>query len=472
VARLARILSGVALLGVLATLVATLVWILATLGRPLDGVEGDILFEAQRVRRGLTLYVDPLVGAHDYGEPPARYLVLYPPLWSAFLALFPSPIFARIVATGAWLGVLAWIVCRTARERRLATGVFASFIAGTWVLALYGASARPDAVAIALMGVALERSSRLARVDVLCGALFALAAWTKPNVIGAAPGAFLACAIASRPKAILPGIAGAIGVSAIVAGVLSIATGRVWIEHFLASTAQPPSLRLWLEQLATRVPFFALPIAAAIAFGWRRREDASVRIATLALVTSTIWMLVSFAKIGSATNYCMEPCVAVLVLVARVDLPRPSLAFAFLACVQIAWNGTATLKGAIAGIPLARERAAVVANARAICGAGANDVILADEPGLELELNGRIVATPFQTTHRVRRGSYPVAPWIEDVERPEVTCFIAQDDILDRPLDDVIVEHDRLGSELRHALRERFQHVETRAGYRFYRAKR
>src|SRR5688500_578000 len=108
------------------SLLATLAWIVATLGvRAIDGVDGGVPVGADRIRAGHPLFIDPAVGAHEYGEPPARYLVLYPPLWSAFLAIFPSVVFARVVATLAWLGALAWIVRNAPEERRRQAGALA-----------------------------------------------------------------------------------------------------------------------------------------------------------------------------------------------------------------------------------------------------------------------------------------------------------------------------------------------------------
>jgi hypothetical protein len=112
-----------------------------------------------------------------------------------------------------------------------------------------------------------------------------------------------------------------------------------------------------------------------------------------------------------------------------------------------------------------------VRNARALCTAGADEIVMADEPGLELMLNGRIVTTPFQMTHLARRGKYPLGPWIYDTERPEVRCLLMEDDLLERPLPTISVEHDRFGPELRGALRARFAPVAERDGWRLYRAR-
>lgn len=485
--RAARLLGIAATIVAGASLVATLAWVLATMFvRPLDGVEGDVLFEADRLRDQLVLYIDPAIGAHDYGPVPARYLVLYPPVWSAILSIVPkgaSAPFARIAALASWCGLLGRIVARAPRERRRAVALGAGFVAGVWVLALFATAGRPDAFAVLLAGLALERSARgssaggEARIDVVAGALFALAAWVKPNVVGVAPGALAAAILAggasSAPRRVGPGILGAIGASAIVAGVLTIASGRAWIDHLLLSTGQPPSLSLWIDQAATRLPFFAVLFVSAGAAGLRARAtDAGARVATYALGTSLAWCVLSLAKIGSASNYFLEPCVASLVVLSRADVPslgeRGRAAFAGAALVQAIWTGTASATSALRQIPLARERAAVIATVRATCGASPNDLVVADEPGLERMMNGRIVQTPFQSTHLARRGRFPNEAWIADLAKPEVRCLVMQDDLLERPLELRSVEHDRFGPELRAALAAEFQLASERGGFFVY----
>lgn len=467
-----RILFGIAAVIVGASLLATLAWVVATLGvRPIDGVEGDVLFEADRIRAGLPLYVDPAVGAREYGEPPARYLVLYPPLWSAFLAIFPNVVFARILATLAWFGGLAWIVRNAPAERRRQAGALALLTVSIWVIALYGSSGRPDSVAVLLSALALERSARKGDVDAIAGAFFVLAAFVKPNVIGAAPGAIVVAFLATRR---VRGFVSAVVTAVIAVGILFVASGGRFVEHLLASTGQPPDGSLFLEQLVHRVPFFVLPIGLAFAAGHAARRDAGARIALGALVTSTIWSLLSLSKIGSATNYFLEPLACAVVVLARADLPsfaRAGVALPIACIVQGLWTGIASVKSATKEVGLAFARADAISKTRATCGASEKDVVLADEPGLERMLNGRIVATPFQTTHLARRGRFDEKLWIADIQRPEVKCLYMQDDLLERPLDEVSIAHDRFGPELRRVLRERFELVANDEGYRIYRVR-
>lgn len=503
--RWAKTTMALAAIVVATSVVATLAWAaLTSKARLLDGVEGEVLFEAARLREGLRLYVDPAEGAYEYGAVPARYLVLYPPLWSKALSLLPAAyaaLFARALSTAAYLGLLGFVVAWAPKPRRLATALFAGLVAGTFVLALYATSARPDGLAVVLAGLALHRAAHRAsaaapaadpvvRIDAVAGALFALAVWLKPNVIGAVPGAVLGAMLATiargaRVGAALRGVLPALGamaaVSAVVAGVLTIGTGKAWAIHLFASTGQPPSLALWQSQLLSRAPFFAFPLLGALYVGLRPPRDPGATVAGFALLTSIVWCVACLAKIGSASNYFLEPCVAATIVMARADVPdlrapgrsgaAGRLAFALAAFLQAAWNGTASVKSAIEHVRAAPVRAATVASARASCGARPSDVILADEPGLELMMNGRIVATPFQSTHLARRGRFDVDAWIADVRRPEVACLVMQTDLLARPAADVRVEHDAFGPELRRTLADRFELVFERGGLFVYKVR-
>ena len=193
---------------------------------------------------------------------------------------------------------------------------------GAHTLTLYGASARPAGVATALAAFALERSVRAKRTGAVESGLFALAAWLKPNVLGLGAGA-----MASQLAAPLRVVLGCGSVSAVVAAHLQGASrGQAW-HHLAAATLQPLVLEQWAEQIVSRAPFFAAPIAFALLCGVAGRGDAGVRIASLGLATSLAWTLVSLAKIGSASCYWMEPCLGAVVVCAptRPSPPRPAV---------------------------------------------------------------------------------------------------------------------------------------------------
>ncbi|MDB4944200.1 MAG: hypothetical protein JWP97_3734 [Labilithrix sp.] len=492
----ARAARAAALLLVAVAFFATLAWTASTLAvRPLDGVEGDVLFEADRLRVGLRLYTDPAAGAFDYGPVPARFLVLYPPLWSALLSRVPSAgaaLVGRSLGLAAWAGILAWITLRAPREHRRAAAIGAACIFATWVLTCY-ASARPDALAVMLCGLAVERAARrgaasahfadsVTRLDPLVGVLLTLAAWVKPNVVGAAPGIIVGAVLASRAsgvrlgaavRGVLPAVASALLTAGLVAGVLTALTGRAWLAHLLFSTGQPPSGALWREQVLSRAPFAVAPFAFLLVLGLRARERPGAVVALTALVTSLAWTVLCLAKIGSASNYFMEPAVVGLVVLAHAGAgglgPRARLVVSFGALAQAAWSGVASVRSSIDGVARSRAASAALASARATCGAAPGDLVMADEPGLERMLDGRILSTPFQLTHLARAGRFDESTWASDVTRPEVTCLVMQDDLLERPLARESREHDRFGPVLRRAFVARFELARAAGGLRIYR---
>ena len=108
---------------------------------------------------------------------------------------------------------------------------------------------------------------------------------------------------------------------------------------------------------------------------------------------------------------------------------------------------------------------------RELCGAARDDVVIADEPGFELQLNGRAINEPFQMTHLVRRGAYPAALWIADVMRPEVTCAVVSSDLLERSLSAEDERNDRFPVEVRRALQSKFVLVTSTSFFWVYRVR-
>jgi len=450
--------------------------------RPLDGVEGDLLFEASRIRGGLALYTDPLQGAADYGPIPARYYVLYPPLWAAFLALWPTAVAAvlgRAASGVAWWGLLAWLAI-TARARcRVPAVLAAAFVAGVYSLAEFGGSARPDSVALALAGVALTRAVRKGHLDSLSGALFALAAFTKPNVLGMAGGVVAACAFVA-PRSLRRAAVGAGAVVLVVVAALESVSSGAWLTHLRAGTAQPLELHLFVHHILARGQFFLSFLACAALFAWRavrpRAVQAGATMALAALAFSVAWSFVTFAKIGSAANYWMEPCVAAVIVFAHVQppelTPRARLALAVAVPLQALWTGVSSVRATREAIDANRAHTLLLERARAVCGAGPDVLVVADEPGIEMALDGRLVAHAFPLTHQVLRGRLPSGPWLRDLARPEVGCVVTAHDRIERPLSEVDVDYDYFAPEVRSALYARFAPAAASAGWEVYAPRR
>jgi hypothetical protein len=466
------------LVALLLSLFAGLLYAFGTaLGRPIETVEGEILFEAQRVRENFALYVDPVVGAYDYGAVPSRYHVLYTPVWPYVLSWLPAGVAlgtARLASAFAWYGLLAAVAFGAAVERRR-EGLAAAALAGsTFMIVRHCATATADSVAVVLAGVALLRTVRIGRADALAGALFALAVWTKPNVMGLASGVLLHEIFTGRSRSLKP-LTAAVALS----GVVGFWTYRVshgaWLTHLLRSTLQPASLRRAVLEIGPRLPFLGLPHAFAAYCAIRARASFPARVLLWALGTSLTWTALEMSKVGSATGYWLEPTVAAVMIMAHVAIPRVPIwdlagvrwTIAAAALATLAWNTAASLKAA-------REafvRRDAIARVRAECGARAADLVLADNPGLEMMLDGRVLETPYQFTHLVRRGAYPVDLWKSDIAAPQIRCLVAEADLLEPSRVATDLENERFGPEIRPALMARFAFAAEDDGLWIYRAR-
>jgi hypothetical protein len=422
---------AVAVTAAAASLLATVAFALGLLRvRPWIYGEAEVLFEASRIREHLQLYVDPVAGAFDYGPVPTRCTVVYPPLWSWALSHVPAPAtatVARAICTLAWFGSLAWMAARARDRCRPAARLAATVVAGIFVLALFATSGRPDAVATAIAGVSLTRASRRERVDALDGALLALAAWIKPNVLGIAAGLGL-FAVRRGARAAMALAAGALAVTVPIALTLQRVSGGTWWEHLTASLGQPLSLDVWWSQVGTRAMFLA-PVVWTTWVGAHDRTPGA-RAALVAWIASLVWALVSLAKAGSASNYWMEPAIAAVAVFANASPATPTATgrarFWMAAAVASVWLAGASIGGVLESFEKEPRRAALLARARADCGARDGEVVIADNPGGELALNGRVIAPVFQMIFLVRSGRVPLATWLADVGRPEVACVLQE----------------------------------------------
>jgi hypothetical protein len=453
------VLRAVAVAAAAVSLAATGAFALALLRvRPWIYGEAEVLYEASRIRDHLALYVDPAAGAFDYGPVPTRCTIVYPPLWSWVLSHVPAPATstaARATCTLAWFGSLGWMAAQARDGRRSAAWLAATVVGGIFVLALFATSGRPDAIATAIAGVALSRAARRGTVGPLEGALLALAAWIKPNVLGIAAGlGVFAVMQGARPAMALS--AGALALTVPIAATLQRVSGGTWGQHLLASLGQPLSLDVWWTQVGTRSMF----LAPAILTTWTAARDPSpgARAALCAWVASLAWALVSLAKAGSASNYWMEPAIAAVAVYANTSPLALTIAgrtrFWLAAAVASVWLAAASVGGVLDAFVKEPRRAALLARARADCGARDAEVVLADNPGGELALNGRVIAPVFQMIFLVRSGRLPVATWVADVSRPEVACVLEEGDgafhavpEVQRALDLRMVEVERIENE-------------------------
>jgi hypothetical protein len=410
------------------SLVVVIGWaIWTTAVRPYFG-EGEAIFEASRIRSGMNLYIDGVVGTHDYGEPPTHYFVLYTPLWPALLSLLPAAkalALGRAIATALWLGILGLFVAMAPGGERRAPALAAVYFAGTYNLAIFATSARHDMLAVTLAGLALAQAMHRERVDVLSGALFALAAWVKPNVLGLAVGAFLVQPLVA-PGAMVGALSGAAVVSGICAAALHYVSHGTWFDHLVSSTAQPLTLGNWLASVQKDLLWFGMPVAVAAGAGLATRRPAA-RIALAALVTSTAWAIFLGAKTGRGSNYWLEPSVAAVAVLAAAPWPRErrwALALAAaVALFQALWVGIASNRSVQDALERAEAHNLMVVAARTGCLARGG-LVLSNDTGDELDLDGRILTPSYQFSHLVLAGKAPASLLVEELEHPRARCYL------------------------------------------------
>jgi hypothetical protein len=429
--------------------VLVIAWAIATTASRESFGEGEALFEAARIRAGLPIYFDGIAGVLDYGPPPTHYYVLYTPLWPGLLSLLPAAhalAIARASATAAWLGVLALFVAMAPRGERRPAALLAVYFAGTYNLVIFATTARHDMLAVALAAIALARAMRRERVDGTAGALFALAAWVKPNVLGLASGALAAQALLA-PRALVAAGAGATAVSAVCAIVLDRASQGTWFDHLVRSTAQPFTLANWLSSMQGDLVWFGAPVAFAALGGLATRRPAA-RLALGSLCTSTAWAILLGAKTGAGTNYWLEPAIAaVATLAASAPWPRPVPRLwpvaAAIALFQSIWVGVASNRSVFDATARSRAHRRLLDEARAECLAGGG-LVLSNTTGDELDLDGRIVMPSYQFSHLVLAGRAPVDVLLGVIQDPHARCYLEHltTDLRSVPASAAVLEHE------------------------------
>jgi hypothetical protein len=404
-----------------------------------EGVEAELAFEASRLRAHLALYTDPLAGAFDYGEVPARFYALYTPVWSSFLALLPlgaTKLGARLVATSAWIGSLALGALAAPVTRRRTAWTFATFAAGCFFLVRGATSGTADALATLVATVALLRITKRGSPSPSDMVLLALAPLLKPNVIGILVGVSLGLVLAlsrnpgHRRRAALALGAAVLTVSIGVLG-FELLSGGTWLHHLVLSSAQEWRFGRWVEQVGPRVVLLGAPHLVILALALRRGKASPY--ATLALLASTGWALVGMAKSGSATNYWLEPTAAALVVLATtrgVDFERPAARVcAGFAALNVAISAPALL----AMNEEARKTASALPRLREACSLAAGEMLFSHDVGIEVELTGRLTTPPFQASYLLRHGRFPLATWEADLALPRVRYFVARGSYFEAP---------------------------------------
>jgi hypothetical protein len=405
-----------------------------------NDVEGQLLYEASRLRRGLPLYMDPLAGAFDDGPLPIRKYVLYTPVWPLLTSAVPTAyalVTLRIAAAVAWfVGILAlatWPAASPNPARRTAALRPAALLAalsygGFFLLARSGFEAKPDTLPALLSACALARTLRHKRLDPFSAALFAVAALTKPNMVGVSSGVFLCDALARRTRS-----ASSAAVAAILAGAGALLfawlSHGAWLEHLRASAMMPISPYRWLGYLRDYAVLLGLPHTVVAALAWRACWRArAVPYGPAGLATSIAWACFAMGKHGSGTAYWLEPTMAMIAVLAYSEPillgARAEAVAALVSPIMPLVLGAMSLPFFVREWRAAQRDAAHVADVRTACRLGPGEAATASDTGLEMALTGRVTWAPWATTFLLRSGAFPLSTIEADYARPALACFV------------------------------------------------
>jgi hypothetical protein len=112
-----------------------------------------------------------------------------------------------------------------------------------------------------------------------------------------------------------------------------------------------------------------------------------------------------------------------------------------------------------AGTPAAyrasRDR---LARLREHCRLGAGEVAMASAADLELELDGRVILPAWQNAYLIRKGTFPLEAWREDLARTQVRWLVHGRDFLEPPPERIegITEVSAYRKELRDTVESNF----------------
>lgn len=424
----------------LASAAATLAYVAhAFFFAPPDPVAAELGFEALRVARKLPLYVDPWKGAWEDGAPPARYYVLYTPVFPWLLGkltalLTPAPSLASVRLVGRTIAVLSWLAVHLVpvglapKERRRVTALAAMIAGGIYFVSRNAVSLSPDALATALVVAGVARAVRRDGFDPLSAVLLVAAPFVKPSGLGGFAGAALVHLALRRPGWARSLGAAALGAAALLA-LSYVASDGQWLANMTRSTGQPLTFARWVQEFGSRVMILGVPHLVVVGLAWRRKVTW---LALGPLLGSIAWSTFAMAKHGSGSHYWLEPTGLALVAIGQL----PSFEPAALVAHTVRW-AAAAFAGLVAVVSWPaylreptryRRHDDAFAAVDRHCVRAKGEFVVSSDVDLELTLNGRISVPAWQTAFLARSGKFPADAWREDLARPEVRWVaIAQD---------------------------------------------
>jgi hypothetical protein len=448
--RLARALSLVAFaVSALATGIMVVWTVRSVAHRIPDYGEACVLFAASRLRNGYVLYIDPLLGAYEYGSVPSRTFVPYTPIYPALLSLLPASLQvsgARILGTICTLYAAMRILSHayaTDDAVACASKPFAARthrILATWtvLLSTFGffefsgwlTNAKPEAMALACTIEGFLRTLRLGRGSVFSSILFATGFFLKPSFLGLGLGCVVASGLLGPAR--IRAIAAYALTMGLIAFALMLASGGQFIRHMRAALGFAFVWERLGDALAHHLPFLAGVLVAGtvcIAASFRR-QPWQARVSSLALGSSCFFACTGLLKIGSASNYCIEPMFACAAVTAHFGLPwnalRRTLAASTLLFSSL-WSAVAAARNSRDDYRYWQIEPAAVQAVRRLCRTTPDEVAVADQPGVEWLISDRVLRHSLEFALLGGKEPAHVVAWEGDARLPGITCMVLYD---------------------------------------------
>ncbi len=465
----------------------------------LDPTEGFILEQATALARGETIYPPIETPPFLVGNYPPLFIAAYAPLVGREASLWE-------LTRGRWLTIgaallaaalLAWIAARLTR-RILPALLAAALFLVSYEVHHWSPFVRVDlpALALTLAGLGLFLTSRRRRWTLVVSGLFFVAAvYTRQTAVLAPLAAVIALALHDRRR--LLWFAGpALAVSILALAALEIAHGGRFLRHIILYNANVMDWAGWRMVMRNQIWYFhhfmilALAVAAAARFlGWlERNEWRSVsaigrigRQPDLVLVRNeriprharhalgiytilAVLSLVSYAKVGAAPNYVLEPLAAVALWLAislgwlldggltrrvlpatQLDatqpalpertswLPRPiwprvaGVAVCLLLLAHAGWLWQ--IQGIVFSTPNPTSDDRIVAGQLASRLRSVEGELLSEEPFFTLLAGRQVWLDPFVLSLLAREGRWDETPFLKLIETRRFAALIVNEDL-------------------------------------------
>lgn len=451
---------------------------------PQNPVAAEIGYEALRVARRLPLYVDPWKGAWEDGPPPARFYVLYTPMFPVIVGKLSQPNIESVRFVGRTIAVAAWAVIHVMpvvfapKERRRVVAIAAMLSGGIYFISRHAASMSPDTLATMLVCLGVLRAVKKDRVDPVAAILIVAAPFIKPSCLGGVAGAGLVHLLQRRPGWIRASVVAA-ATAAFFLVASHIASDGAWLSNISRSTGQPLTFTRWVQEFGSRAVVLGIPHVALAWIAWRRETTWLV---VGPLLGSIAWTTFIMAKHGSGSHYWLEPTGIGLIAIgampaARDDepswirarlIPFGATLFAVLVVI-VSWPQYLKEPGRY------RHVESITRQVDAHCVREPGEFVISGDLMMELALNNSRISVPaWQSGFLARSGKFPADAWREDLVRPEVRWVALGFDPRQPPGDsnDERVELSPFYDVLKDALLGAFEFDEVVAGIYIFKRKR